>query len=432
VLFRDFVDTLGYRLLAWATLSVAVGLPLLALGDAFWRGFGLQALAWGAIDGLIGYAGRRHARRIDVGPAAAADRRAEARFVRRLLWANAGLDVLYVAGGALLWAGAGSDAWLAGTGAGIVVQGLFLLVFDLAHARWVPGDDVALPTLPVFDDPAHDPIRLVADPGVPVRGIALLLHGFGATPAQLRPLAAALAADGWAVEAPLLPGFGRELPRLLETRFDDWRSAAIAAAGSVRERQGDGRLALVGYSMGGALALAAAGSIRPDALVLLAPFVWDVKPWQRVLGPVLRVAIPHGFRPFGRTDFDDPKVQADLRGIFGDLDLDDPAVRGALRTLPVPRSFVESIIAGTVVAAEAARSIRVPVLVAQGERDTASRPAVTRRVADTIPGPVTRLSLDADHDLLGDATPAGAAVREAVVGFLGGGPGGPRPIRGGR
>jgi hypothetical protein len=66
--------------------------------------------------------------------------------------------------------------------------------------------------------------------------------------------------------------------------------------------------------------------------------------------------------------------------------------------------------------------------VAQGERDTASRPAVTRRVADSIPGRVTRLSLDADHDLLGDGTPAGAAVREAVVAFLGG----PPPVRAGR
>jgi pimeloyl-ACP methyl ester carboxylesterase len=38
---------------------------------------------------------------------------------------------------------------------------------------------------------------------------AVLVHGFPGTPAEVRPLAAALVAVGWRVRAPLLPGFGR-------------------------------------------------------------------------------------------------------------------------------------------------------------------------------------------------------------------------------
>ena len=38
------------RLLLWSAVSVAAGALLLLFGDPFWRGFGVQAVAWGAID----------------------------------------------------------------------------------------------------------------------------------------------------------------------------------------------------------------------------------------------------------------------------------------------------------------------------------------------------------------------------------------------
>ena len=55
----DFQDALTRRLLLWSALSIAAGGILLLAGDAFWRGFGLQAVVWGAIDAGIALFGRR-------------------------------------------------------------------------------------------------------------------------------------------------------------------------------------------------------------------------------------------------------------------------------------------------------------------------------------------------------------------------------------
>lgn len=129
-----FAESLARRLLAWALASVLIGVVLLVVGDDFWRGFGLQAALWGLIDALIALAALRSARRGD-----AAGEAAQAARIRRILWLNAGLDLVYIAIGAGLVAIAGDgNPFLAGNGWGVVLQGGFLLVFDVVHAMRVP------------------------------------------------------------------------------------------------------------------------------------------------------------------------------------------------------------------------------------------------------------------------------------------------------
>ena len=73
------------------------------------------------------------------------DEIAQAHALRRLLWLNAGLDLLYLAlGWRLAQAAIGSAR--RGHGLGILAQGGFLLLFDLLHARAVP--QFAAPSLP--------------------------------------------------------------------------------------------------------------------------------------------------------------------------------------------------------------------------------------------------------------------------------------------
>lgn len=133
-----FQQSLTSRLLAWSALSVIAGAGL-QVGNAFQRGFGVQAAGWGLIDALIAGIGRRSAMRKEptATPALAAQ---EARRLRRLLWFNAGLDVLYVLGGLRLAQTKGRDNehWR-GHGWGIVVQGAFLLLFDVWHGLKTPG-----------------------------------------------------------------------------------------------------------------------------------------------------------------------------------------------------------------------------------------------------------------------------------------------------
>lgn len=128
-----FVETVTRRLLGWSAASMAAGLPLAASRRPLLRGLGQQFAAWGAVDGAIALAGRWSNRR------KSALSGGELGNLRRLLLVNAGLDVLYISGGAALAARRGQDdPYWRGVGLGIVVQGGFLLVFDLWHGLRTP------------------------------------------------------------------------------------------------------------------------------------------------------------------------------------------------------------------------------------------------------------------------------------------------------
>ena len=85
------------------------------------------------------------------------------------------------------------------------------------------------------------------------RGV-LCLHGLTGTPFEVRPLAEALGGFGYSVEAPLLEGHGRDLAALAATRWPDWQRSAEETLGALWRRTGR-RIAVIGFSMGGLLAL---------------------------------------------------------------------------------------------------------------------------------------------------------------------------------
>ena len=83
---------------------------------------------------------------------------------------------------------------------------------------------------------------------------ALVLHGFTGNPGSMRGVAEALAAAGYHVEMPLLPGHGTTVDDMLPTRWADWAGAAEAAYQRLAGR-GPTRSWWSGLSMGGALTL---------------------------------------------------------------------------------------------------------------------------------------------------------------------------------
>jgi hypothetical protein len=134
----NFQTQLTRRLTFWSLASIAFGLPILTL-DPFWRGVGIQFIAWGVIDLLIAIIGaaamkRRKARLTPNELTAAAPK--ETANLKRILLINTGLDVLYIAGGiALILTLGTNDIGWQGHGWGIIVQGGFLFFFDLFHAQ---------------------------------------------------------------------------------------------------------------------------------------------------------------------------------------------------------------------------------------------------------------------------------------------------------
>jgi carboxylesterase len=83
----------------------------------------------------------------------------------------------------------------------------------------------------------------------------LCLHGFTGTPFEVRPLAEALAAQGFTVAAPLLAGHGHSVEALAATRWPDWLASAERALLELRDNVAGAPVAVAGFSLGGLLAL---------------------------------------------------------------------------------------------------------------------------------------------------------------------------------
>jgi MFS family permease len=123
-LFGTAGTAIALQLLIWSVACMGASIVALAVCHSeFWRAFWLVCGIWCFVNCIIALAGL-------VGTPAALPA------LRRLLLINAGLDVVYVAVGAVLLSR--RSLRLRGSGLAVVVQGLFLLIFDTVHAMLLP------------------------------------------------------------------------------------------------------------------------------------------------------------------------------------------------------------------------------------------------------------------------------------------------------
>ncbi len=108
------------RLLLWSLPWAGAGvLGLWLTADDAQKGFWGMSGAWGVINSGIALAGLLGAEPL-------------LKDLKNVLFINAGLDVLYIAGGIYLLTR--PEATWRGAGLGVLIQGGFLLAFDLLHA----------------------------------------------------------------------------------------------------------------------------------------------------------------------------------------------------------------------------------------------------------------------------------------------------------
>ena len=118
--------------------------------------------------------------------------------------------------------------------------------------------------------PGAEPFALAGN-GPAGRTGVLLVHGFTSTPKSMRAWGEHLAAEGFTVRAPLLPGHGTRWQDCNQVTEDDW-TTAVGAAFDELSAEVD-RVVVGGLSMGGTLALRLTEQ-RPDdvaGLVLVNP-----------------------------------------------------------------------------------------------------------------------------------------------------------------
>ncbi len=120
----------------------------------------------------------------------------------------------------------------------------------------------------------------------------VVLHGFTGNPIGTRPLGQHLARQGYTVEVPLLPGHGTSHHDLARTRYADWYGAVDRLVEHLAGRCR--RVAVIGHSMGGTIALDLAARRPADvaAVVVINPSVRVPPGLLPKLSGLLQHAVP--------------------------------------------------------------------------------------------------------------------------------------------
>jgi carboxylesterase len=244
---------------------------------------------------------------------------------------------------------------------------------------------------------------------------ALLIHGFPGTPAEIRPLAAPLAAAGWTTRGLLLPGFGAQIDSLFQRTAQDWIDAAVEALQMLQAVHHP--VVLIGYSMGAAIAIHAAARLKPDRLILLAPF-WQLgtRP-QRAIFRLAKPVVRH-LRPFSRANFSDPRLHRFLSQFLQDADLADPEVQQMIRRTKVPVDLFEQVYMLGQQAYGLAAQIAVPTLILQGRRDPVVTPKLTQQLRRQFSGSIEYVEIDAQHQLIDPAQPDWPHLERTLLEFV--------------
>jgi carboxylesterase len=185
------------------------------------------------------------------------------------------------------------------------------------------------------------------------RVAALCLHGLTGTPYEVRPLGEALASSGVRAVGPALPGHNRSPEELSRVRHETWLGAVREALAALRASHE--RVAVVGLSLGGLLALALAAEERVDALA--------------VVGTPLRLRIPLlPLLPAVR------RVVPFVRKATGS-DIRDPEARARHPSYDrMPLASVEQLRALQAAVRRRLSRVRAPILVAHGLLDATAHP----------------------------------------------------------
>ena len=199
------------------------------------------------------------------------------------------------------------------------------------------------------------------------------IHGFTGSPYEMRYLGQALADDGMSVRGPALPGHGTSLDELDRTRWQDWAAAVEAEVRAMCERHR--RVAVVGQSLGGLLALHVAAALgdRLCAVASLAAPLW----LDGLGGQVARwLTSPH------ETTRERVVRWAPRLPKLGGSDVRDPAAKAenpSYRAIPT-RALGELLAFMPVVDAELPQ-IAAPVLVVHASHDHTAPVGCALRIA---------------------------------------------------
>ncbi len=408
----DYQNILSRRLLLWGFLSLISGLCLAFFAElSFWNGFGIQIAAWGLIDCLIAGYGLHRVKKNGTKLVNLIEVNQEAKKLKRILWINAAADIFYLGFGSWLILGLGrTELFWAGSGWGIILQGGFLLFFDCLHALATPNEKI-IEDLGLFNHDRHE--SYFFDGG---KGAVLLVHGFPGSPHEMRSLGEAIHRFGWTVKGIQLPGFGKDFPNLFQKREKEWEDAIFKTYKELEEHYYP--IVILGYSMGGGLAIPVASKVNPKGLILLAPF-WIPELIQfRPFIQFARLFLPISFRPFRWMKFKPEEMKSAMIEMVPEFDPNSVDVQKGIRELTVPLIFLEQFYQLSKQVVMNAARLSVSALIIQPADDPVVYPKNTNQLRKLIKSPVSYVEVPGEHDVNYPSHPGYALMLKQIIRYL--------------
>ncbi|MBN1902078.1 alpha/beta fold hydrolase, partial [Candidatus Sumerlaeota bacterium] len=115
----------------------------------------------------------------------------------------------------------------------------------------------------------------ISQPGAPPA--VLLVHGFGGSPFDFKPLTDELASQGIAFHAILLPGHGTTPRNLKDITEEQMICHALNSLDALKQKYDS--VSVAGFSMGGAIAINLAEQREIDQLILFGPYIEITQKW---------------------------------------------------------------------------------------------------------------------------------------------------------
>lgn len=135
---------------------------------------------------------------------------------------------------------------------------------------------------------AEENLPFLLEPKQPADAAVLLVHGFTASPWEMREVARSLCQCGLSCLAIRLPGHGTSVEELSRQTLEDWQQAVQDAGRLLRQHYP--RIYGIGMSTGGLLLLDLAARETLHGLILLSPYL-DLGHWLAPLSGLLRHVI---------------------------------------------------------------------------------------------------------------------------------------------
>lgn len=203
---------------------------------------------------------------------------------------------------------------------------------------------------------------------------ALVIHGLTSNPNSMRAIAKALAAAGFHVELPLLPGHGTVIEDLIPIRWSDFVDEVDAAYKALAARVD--KVVVVGLSLGGALTLRV-GASHPEIAGLVC------------INPVAEPQVPEVIEMLEGMINGGTEV---MPGIAGDI-ADPNATESAYAGTPM-RALLSLLVDGVAPLAREYAGMKMPLLLMNSPQDHVVEPKQSEFLAANYGGTVERISLD--------------------------------------